>query len=29
MIELIGFHKKNAEGIESTLTALADRYDVH
>ena len=28
MIELIGFHKKNAEGIESTLSALAARYDV-
>ena len=29
MIELIGFHKKNAEGIESTLAALAARYDAH
>lgn len=26
-IELTGFHKKNAEGIESTLTSLAARYD--
>ena len=26
VIELTGYHKKNAEGIESTLTALADRY---
>lgn len=25
-IELTGYHKKNAEGIESTLTSLADRY---
>ena len=25
-IELTGFHKKNAEGIESTLTALAQRF---
>lgn len=29
VIELLGYHKKNAEGIESTLTSLADRYDVH
>lgn len=29
VIELMGFHKKNAEGIESTLTSLADRYDAH
>jgi hypothetical protein len=29
VIELIGMHNKNAEGIESTLTALAERYDVH
>jgi uncharacterized protein YndB with AHSA1/START domain len=27
-IELTGFQKKNADGIESTLTALADRFDV-
>lgn len=29
VIELLGMQKKNAEGIESTLTALADRYHVH
>lgn len=29
VVELLGFHKKNAEGIESTLTGLADRYDTH
>ncbi|WP_395310878.1 SRPBCC family protein [Mycobacterium sp. AMU20-3851] len=26
LIEFLGMQKKNAEGIESTLTALADRY---
>lgn len=29
VFELIGFHKKNAKGIESTLISLAARYDVH
>ena len=29
VVELLGFHKKNAEGIESTLTGLADRYETH
>lgn len=29
VIELLGLHKKNADGIESTLTRLADRYEVH
>jgi len=29
VIELTGFHNKNAEGIESTLTSLAARYDKH
>ena len=28
-IELTGFQKKNADGIESTLTSLVDRYRVH
>lgn len=27
VIELLGMQKKNAEGIESTLTGLADRYE--
>lgn len=27
VIELTGMHKKNAEGIESTLTGLVERYD--
>lgn len=26
VVELLGFQKKNADGIESTLTALVDRY---
>jgi uncharacterized protein YndB with AHSA1/START domain len=26
MIELLGYHRKNADGIESTLRALADRF---
>jgi Polyketide cyclase / dehydrase and lipid transport len=29
VVELMGYHKKNAEGIESTLTGLADRYETH
>lgn len=29
MIELLGMHNKNAEGIESTLTSLVDRYAMH
>ncbi len=29
VIELLGKQKKNADGIESTLLALASRYDVH
>jgi len=29
VVELLGYHKKNAEGIESTLTGLADRYETH
>ena len=29
VIELLGMQKKNADGIESTLLALADRYNVH
>lgn len=29
VIELFGYQKKNAEGIESTLTGLAERYAVH
>ena len=29
VIELLGYHKKNGEGIESTLTGLADRYETH
>lgn len=29
VIELLGMQTKNADGIESTLTRLADRYDVH
>ncbi|MGU3499781.1 SRPBCC family protein [Mycobacterium sp. C31M] len=29
VIELLGMQKKNADGIESTLTALADRYFAH
>lgn len=29
VVELLGFHKKNAEGIESTLTGLAERYETH
>lgn len=29
VIELLGMHNKNAEGIESTLTGLADRYETH
>ncbi|MGW0160591.1 SRPBCC family protein [Mycobacterium sp. NPDC003323] len=29
VIELLGMQKKNAEGIESTLTGLADRYETH
>jgi Polyketide cyclase / dehydrase and lipid transport len=28
VVELLGYQKKNASGIESTLTALADRYHV-
>ncbi|MGA9374392.1 MAG: SRPBCC family protein [Mycobacterium sp.] len=28
VIDLLGYDKKNASGIESTLTALADRYYV-
>ena len=28
-IELTGFQKKNADGIEATLTSLADRYGAH
>jgi uncharacterized protein YndB with AHSA1/START domain len=29
VIELLGMQRQNATGIEKTLTALADRYDVH
>lgn len=29
VIELLGYAKKNAEGIESTLTSLAERFDAH
>lgn len=29
VMEVLGYHRKNAEGIESTLTGLADRYDTH
>ncbi|BBY76379.1 hypothetical protein MPRF_32780 [Mycolicibacterium parafortuitum] len=29
MIELLGMQKKNADGIESTLLALANRFDTH
>lgn len=29
VLELLGMQKKNAEGIESTLTGLADRYLTH
>lgn len=29
VIELLGMQKKNADGIESTLQALAEKYDVH
>ncbi len=28
-VEVTGFKKKNADGIEATLTALADRYRAH
>ncbi len=28
-VEVTGFKKKNADGIEATLTSLADRYGVH
>ncbi|UXA16453.1 SRPBCC family protein [Mycobacterium sp. SMC-4] len=29
VIDLLGMAKKNADGIESTLLALANRYDAH
>lgn len=29
VIELLRYHEKNAHGIESTLTGLAERYDAH
>lgn len=29
VIELLGMQKKNADGIESTLRALAEKFDVH
>lgn len=29
VVELLGYPKKNAEGIEATLTGLAERYAVH
>lgn len=29
VIELLGMQRQNATGIEKTLTALADHYDVH
>ncbi len=29
VLDLLGMQKKNAEGIESTLSALAAKYDVH